>query len=680
MNLYVVIPQTETTNLELLQKCKKALSNQWSSLYEINETDVCGVNYRDAFNKALDGLVGKQGFVLFLLPWVILRDKVLEDISLIEEPGNSGSLLVFSYERYSFNVPFVKKWNHEKLTVADYALRLHENPGEIGYFSIWNKIFSLEIIQSRNIRFDSSLPELFERAFLIDYLKSCNTVSLLGDVLATFYEQPPLGISAMGRISEKVAMFERYYDLLKVCGYGDKADKILNAEKENYIIYEKLRLHENSSIERKAVKKSLYTLRESISDVGIMPDVRISARIAKGILGNIRNYWARDVWKIRQSKKHERIKRHEEFLQKNYHIVRAPMRRIHKLFNSNKYVLLYCESSTMKPHIMDYYNCVRNMNNVQFYIYYPDQWDNDTPIGVKALRSRSAALVMPWDLVVCADAKVPLYYNKGEAELLYINHGLHMISYDGGDTLYAYAEGNGKFSAMIEPNKRYADEMALRFPSDLIIHSGYKNAENIVREIHNRTLYRQQLGVAEEILIAVFGTWGADSLFHRVGNALVTKAEQLMKDGYRFVLSIHPKEYARYDQTTVPLGDYVESLASKGFIIRNPRESSIKYMVAADVVICDYSTLCEEAMIAGKPVILSDFPMARVWKESIIARYMKRGLVFNASSNLGELINLALKDTELKKYCNELIQDLMPPQQGSAGVIREITARLLFDE
>jgi glycosyltransferase involved in cell wall biosynthesis len=102
--------------------------------------------------------------------------------------------------------------------------------------------------------------------------------------------------------------------------------------------------------------------------------------------------------------------------------------------------------------------------------------------------------------------------------------------------------------------------------------------------------------------------------------------------------------------------------------------------VAADVVICDYSTLCEEAMIAGKPVILSDFPMARVWKESIIARYMKRGLVFNASSNLGELINLALKDTELKKYCNELIQDLMPPQQGSAGVIREITARLLFDE
>jgi CDP-glycerol glycerophosphotransferase (TagB/SpsB family) len=232
---------------------------------------------------------------------------------------------------------------------------------------------------------------------------------------------------------------------------------------------------------------------------------------------------------------------------------------------------------------------------------------------------------------------------------------------------------------MIEPNKRYAEEMARSYPSDTIVHSGYKNAEGLIKESGNKSLYRQQLGISEdEKLIAVFGTWGPDSLFHRVGNSLITGAEQLMKDGYRFILSIHPKEYSRYDQTTEPLGDYIESLSSKGFIIRNPKESSVRYMAAADVVICDYSTLCEEAMIAGKPVILSDFPMERVWKESIIAKYQKRGLVFGNESNLRELIDLALSDTELMKYSSELVRDLMPPKQGYAGAICEVTKNLLW--
>ena len=102
-------------------------------------------------------------------------------------------------------------------------------------------------------------------------------------------------------------------------------------------------------------------------------------------------------------------------------------------------------------------------------------------------------------------------------------------------------------------------------------------------------------------------------------------------------------------------------------------------MAAADVVICDYSTLCEEAMLAGKPVILSDFPMERVWKESIIARYQRRGLVFDSSSDLRKLIDLAFTDTELKEYCMALVQSLMPPKKGYVGVIREVTANILLE-
>ncbi len=680
MDLYVVIPRTDNTDPGLFQKCKKAISNQWSSLYGIHAIDVCGTDYLEAFNKSLGVLADKQGFVLFLLPWVILRDKALEKLPLTAEFYSRNSLLVFSYERYSFNIPYMTKLDDESLAVSDYALRLHECPGEMGYFAVWNKIFSIELIHNSRLRFDGNLSELYDSAFVIDYLKVCKEVTVSSDILATFYEQPPIGINALGRIAEKKSIFERFYELLKECNFDDRADQILDAEKEGYIIYERLRLHECTSLEKNDVKKALVEIQNSISNIGFKTDVRINARIAKEKLVDIRNFWLRDIWRIRQSRKSEKLKKREEFLQKNYHIIRTPIRKAHKIFNHDKLVLLYCESTTMKPHIMDYYNCVRNLNKVKFYIYYPDCWDDEAPNGVKRVKSGFKALMMPWDLVVCADAKVPLYYNRDEAGLLYINHGLHMISYDGGNTLYAYAEGNGKFSVMVEPNRRYANEMTRRYPTDLIIHSGYKNADGIMRESHNKTMYRQQLGIAEdEKLIAVFGTWGADSLFHRVGNALITKAEELMKEGYKFILSIHPKEYEKYDQTTEPLGDYIESFSSKGFIIRNPRESSIKYMAAADVVICDYSTLCEEAMIAGKPVILSDFPVERVWKESIIARYQKRGLVFDNNSDLGGLIDQALTDTELKEYCSELVKDLIPPEQGYIEVIRDATANILLD-
>jgi glycosyltransferase involved in cell wall biosynthesis len=680
MDLYVVIPRTDTTDPGLLQKCKKALSNQWSSLYEIHAIDVFGTDYMEAFNKSLDELTDKQGFVIFLLPWVILRDKALEKLPLTSDIYSSNSLLVFSYEMYSFNIPHVTEFAGESITVSDYALRLHDCPGESGYFAIWNKIFSLEVIRDSGVRFDRSLPELYDRAFVIDYLKACEAVTISADLIAAVYEQPPIGIKAMGRIAEKRSVFEKFYTLLKNNGFGDEADSIIDAEKEGYIVYEILRLGECDSSEKSDVKKALDGIRNSMSCAGVKTGVRINARIAKQKLAGIRNYWLKDIWRIRQSRKSERLKKREEFLQRNYHIIRTPIRKFHKIFVHDKYVLLYCESTTMKPHIMDYYSCVRTMDKVRFYIYYPDGWDGEVPDGARPVKSRLKALMMPWDLVVCADAKVPLYYNRDEAGIIYINHGLHMISYDEGETLYAYAEGNGRFSAMLEPNRRYADEMARQYPKDLIVHSGYKNADSIVRESHNKLLFRQQLGIAEdEKLIAVFGTWGPDSLFHRVGNALITGAEQLMKEGYRFILSIHPKEYARYDQTTEPLGEYIESLSSKGFIIRNPRESSIKYISAADVVICDYSTLCEEAMIAGKPVVLSDFPMERVWKESIIARYQKRGLVFGNGSNLRELIETALSDTDLQKFSTELVGDLMPPKQGYQEVIREVTANTLSD-
>lgn len=44
-----------------------------------------------------------------------------------------------------------------------------------------------------------------------------------------------------------------------------------------------------------------------------------------------------------------------------------------------------------------------------------------------------------WNLIVCADTFLPFHFCHKDAPAIYINHGLHIISLDGGDNLYAYA-------------------------------------------------------------------------------------------------------------------------------------------------------------------------------------------------------------------------------------------------
>ena len=150
-----------------------------------------------------------------------------------------------------------------------------------------------------------------------------------------------------------------------------------------------------------------------------------------------------------------------------------------------------------------------------------------------------------------------------------------------------------------------------------------------------------------------------------------------MRGNYRFILSIHPKEYTTYDESVQPLGEYVDSLAKDGFIVRDPKESSVDYMIAADVVICDYSSLCEEAMLAGKPVIMSDFPDERVWKHSIIRQYKDKGPVFRNDSSLEQLIEQVLNDNETKAFASELVSDLLPPKGGYAAAVRNATEEIL---
>ena len=675
MNLHIVIPDLIGADDENLSKCIKASENQWTDKFNIETMVERGNSYPDIFNRALTKI--KSGYVLFIFPWIILKDKAFDNIDISKSNEKNSDLYVLSYESIEWNTTSLHKFGDRAVKCADYVCALHDHNGDIGYISIWNKILSVDLVHQQDIHFNDSLKEFWEYDFLLNYLRLCENIRFSDSMMAAFYSQPAPILSACERILEKRQLFNIYEILLREKVNDKKAKEIIDIEKEEYIVYEKSRLFMELE-EASGENKLLREIKSEISDIGPKKEIKIFYKTVKAALGFRRRKLIAGFNTDRRIRKAKKLKEKETYYKNNFYKFRRPMRFIHGHVTRNKYILLYCESNTMKPHIMDYYRCVREMDGIKLFIFYPDLWNFEVPDGVELIKSRFKALFMPWDLVVCADAIAPLYYNREYEKLIYINHGLHMISYDKGKNLYAYEEGLGLFSAMFEPNKRYAAVMTVEYPNENICHTGYKNARDIIELGNKKSEYRKELGVKdEEKLIAVFGTWGIDSLFHRVGDALIDQAREMMKNGYKFILSIHPKEYSIYDENIKPLGDYIESLAEEGFIIRNPKDPSTKFMVAADMVVCDYSTLCEEAMLAGKPVLLSDFQTDRVWKNSTIAKYKERCPSFTRNSDLRMMIENVFADSELNEYAKQLAIDLLPPKGGYENAVREITQKVI---
>lgn len=674
--LTIVIPYLSETEYQEIIKCKKAVSNQWRDGLNISIIEEKGSSYPQIFNNSIKKL--KEGFVLFIFPWVILKDKAFEELSFEDKDGQAFDLQILSYEKISWNEPSSITLENRISTRDEFALELHEHPGDITYTAVWNKILSVDVILRNQLLFNTDLKESYEYDFLLNYLNHSKLVKLYNTQFATFYTQPAPDISVKERIIEKKYTFSSYEKLLASIKDQETARDYIDQERLGYLIYEKSRIFNLPANERAEVKKLLKEIRLELKNHSFILDLYILIKSIKGNIGSVKQKLITNKHRTSKTREVEKRAAKEQFWHDHFYQIRKPLRKVHGFISKKKNILLYCESNTMKPHIMDYYECVKGRSGIRLYIYYPNMWCDEVPGGVKLVKTFFGALFKPWDLVVCADAKAPLYYNRNYEKIIYINHGLHMISYDGGKTLYAYQEGLGSFSAMLEPNKRYAEIMSAEYPDESIYYTGYKNAESIIEQGNRKAAFRDELGVDDNCkLIAAFGTWGADSLFHSVGDSLISQAKELMNDGYKFILSIHPKEYSKYDQTLEPLGDYIESLAEAGFIIRNPKEPSLKYMSAADVVICDYSTLCEEAMLTGKPVILSEFPADRVWKDSIIAKYKDKCPSFSNDSNLRELMERVETDSELISYAQNLVNDLLPPKEGYKETIWKVTKNVL---
>jgi hypothetical protein len=148
------------------------------------------------------------------------------------------------------------------------------------------------------------------------------------------------------------------------------------------------------------------------------------------------------------------------------------------------------------------------------------------------------------------------------------------------------------------------------------------NLENdlILEQLPQREEFRRNLGFGpDDVVVFVLSTWGDHCLWNTIGDTLLEQARRLQGQ-FKFVLSAHPHEYAQKPDGQRVWGEYLRTQGQHGFLIREPSENWMPYMIASDIVLSDYTGLIEYAVLLEKPLVLAPVPDELIWKGSITAR------------------------------------------------------------
>lgn len=362
------------------------------------------------------------------------------------------------------------------------------------------------------------------------------------------------------------------------------------------------------------------------------------------------------------------------------------IRKILKKRTKQHKILLFCSSNTMKNHIIDFYNiCQKNSKDYEFYLYSTIDFDIANTIKVNSIYN---IYFNYYDLVVTADLDLPFFLINTKS--LFINHGLHIVRDVNSlnDILYTYGSssllfGKPRYTKMLESNFRIAQNIKRDIPmfADVIESVGYKFSENISNSVSNSIEYRKQFNFSEtDQIVVIFSTWGKESLFHKIGDSLLLECKRLVKSNpnYKIILSNHPKEYTNYSNEVQNNGQYIERFVEKekNFFIRKPGDDFVPYFSIADVIISDYSTMTELALITDKPIIISDFDSNIISKYSLLKKMTNVFPTFYRDSNLLEKIEESKMFNKNSEY-SELKNEIFIERKKYENKVLKITDNLL---
>lgn len=347
----------------------------------------------------------------------------------------------------------------------------------------------------------------------------------------------------------------------------------------------------------------------------------------------------------------------------------------------------------MAEYLADVWELLKDNKNIRSHLLdSSDKWEADRPdtqeyirktLPIPLLRSRWVAR-MHWDLIITADHARADLVDKKRCPTLRVPHGPVSISVAGSYTygMYAFDEQDcPRYTEIFESSEYIRDTVTAANPAlqGVIAVVGNLHDDEMLALAKQRDEIRSRMGfTSDDKVVMVLGAWGPKSLYNTMGDAVLEQVHAL-KDEFRFILNVHPHAYRPQPSGGRVWGEYLRTQREYGFIVREPDEDWMPYLVACDIILTDYTSLALRAALLDKPAVYvpipeddyflsEDCPVRRLYELSPVIK--------EDASDLGDRLHQALDDYPLDKLKRLASQINSYPGQSRQRILKELYSLL----
>lgn len=365
--------------------------------------------------------------------------------------------------------------------------------------------------------------------------------------------------------------------------------------------------------------------------------------------------------------------------------------KIKKIFPpKNKAVLLVGTSEVTVDYLLDINEIIKDLGDEKTFMLVSRECQKFAQTKLSRRHEKInlipliRALCIPWDLIIFSDHNNTIWFHPCIPKIRCV-HGLYSgknFGHPGSSYVYGQSAldrtGNLVYDLMFIEGSYIRNVLSYKNPAlkGRMTVVGNLMADNLIALNQKREMIRQDLGIRKgDQVLLIFSTWGPHSLIQRFGTILLDNILKV-SETYKVYLLIHPLN----DRSEFPdkdaIFEFLELHHERTARRVDPFVSPLPYLVAADVVLTDHTSLFLYYALLKKPYLFVPLLTEYIENESLTLKFYELQRRYDPNLPLGDQLDCAIKNFPTKQH--KKIAKLLIDEPGYAKQrIRDEIARFL---
>ena len=288
------------------------------------------------------------------------------------------------------------------------------------------------------------------------------------------------------------------------------------------------------------------------------------------------------------------------------------------------------------------------------------------------LISLPQALCTPWDIIVFADHNNTRWFHPDIPKISY-GHGLTSGKTHGPGGSWHFGQnaldnhGHPLYDIMFIESTHFKNITLGENPAleGTLAVVGSLMADKLLALDQQRNDIRKKLGIgSKKPVFVIFSTWGPSSLLHRFGLAVLDQLPDLAQQ-YHIFLIIHPLNDQDDFPNKLALLERLKEYKDSGLAIRiEPDESWVPYLITADIVLTDHTSLSLYYTLLERPLFFVPLGTKAITHESLIWEFYKLQEPYTPDISLTEQLQQVIRNFSIEKH--RAAVNLLLDERGNA--------------